>query len=646
MLTIRNFRKGVRPVVLQRAKEYLDNGQVKSVKPVDKNIYRATVEGSEDYEVQIKLNDGYISEAICSCPYDYGGFCKHIAAVLMLLEKNISAKKRPEVSSPEIRALISKNKRLESEASDNTALSEKVRLLPLLSYDLYRSMLNVSLKIGHQKKYKVRDIGRLYHNFQTETFDEYGKSLAFTHNIDKLDERSRELLKIIGPAYISTEYFYRNSNAAVISGMFLDNFFELYHDDHVLFNDKPFLVKFEDPTITFVLKLCSDKRFALETKSKFTAAGKGMRSCFIDHRRAEILIADTKFTRAVYDLYKTAQYKGPIYIAEADMSEFYSAVLKKAAEYVQIEGLELVSEYVPPEMTAQLYVDCSDDNTIYADLMFCYNNNSFNAFSGKNAPHYDEAGESAAKAAVLQYFTVCPGCDHRSLLIAEDSTAFRFITDGISELSKTVELYVSDKFRRMAVRPPIAPNVGVSVSGGLLELDISDDNYSLEELADILKAYRVGAKYNRFKDGSYALIDDMTKQFAELVDNLDLSDKNMLKKKLKVPAFRMMYLDSLQNRGGVRMKYSAEFKKAVTDYHKSVAGEGSFVPQELESIMRDYQKYGFRWMKTISAYKFGGILADDMGLGKTIQAISLILDMKQHKKKHLPTLSVVSLTKN
>lgn len=45
---------------------------------------------------------------------------------------------------------------------------------------------------------------------------------------------------------------------------------------------------------------------------------------------------------------------------------------------------------------------------------------------------------------------------------------------------------------------------------------------------------------------------------------------------------------------------------------------------------------GYKWLKTLDLYKFGGVLADDMGLGKTIQIIALLLDCKEkegHKNK-------------
>ncbi len=49
------------------------------------NLLRSYVEGSEyePYEVQITLNDRGVAMATCSCPYDWGGWCKHIVAVLL-----------------------------------------------------------------------------------------------------------------------------------------------------------------------------------------------------------------------------------------------------------------------------------------------------------------------------------------------------------------------------------------------------------------------------------------------------------------------------------------------------------------------------------------------------------------------------------
>ena len=40
------------------------------------------------------------------------------------------------------------------------------------------------------------------------------------------------------------------------------------------------------------------------------------------------------------------------------------------------------------------------------------------------------------------------------------------------------------------------------------------------------------------------------------------------------------------------------------------------VPENLNSVLRYYQKTGFKWLKILDRYHFGGILADDMGLRK------------------------------
>ena len=56
------------------------------------------------------------------------------------------------------------------------------------------------------------------------------------------------------------------------------------------------------------------------------------------------------------------------------------------------------------------------------------------------------------------------------------------------------------------------------------------------------------------------------------------------------------------------------------------------LPKGLNATMRDYQKQGFRWLKMLGHYQFGGILADEMGLGKTLQTIAFLLSEKEERK--------------
>ena len=69
-----------------RGRDYLNDGAVSDLLQRG-NRLTAEVEGSEfkPYQVSIRLHDGGVADADCTCPYDWGGYCKHIIAVLLKL---------------------------------------------------------------------------------------------------------------------------------------------------------------------------------------------------------------------------------------------------------------------------------------------------------------------------------------------------------------------------------------------------------------------------------------------------------------------------------------------------------------------------------------------------------------------------------
>ncbi len=77
------------PESFSRGEEYYRSGRVSDIERRG-NVLRAEVEGSsyEPYQVTIELDDSGIVTADCSCPYDWGGCCKHIVAVLLTHIRN------------------------------------------------------------------------------------------------------------------------------------------------------------------------------------------------------------------------------------------------------------------------------------------------------------------------------------------------------------------------------------------------------------------------------------------------------------------------------------------------------------------------------------------------------------------------------
>jgi hypothetical protein len=89
MLSLDRFETEISPVIVQRGKEYWGRNHVLWLDKIDHDTYEAEVEGSENYQIQLTLADGIVTEYECDCPFDQGPVCKHIVAVLFALRKEL-----------------------------------------------------------------------------------------------------------------------------------------------------------------------------------------------------------------------------------------------------------------------------------------------------------------------------------------------------------------------------------------------------------------------------------------------------------------------------------------------------------------------------------------------------------------------------
>ena len=80
----------------ERGKEYARSQAVRDLFLRDQ-ILQASVAGSTYYRVSIGFSDRGIQTAKCSCPYDFGGWCKHIVAVLLVGMERPQIEERPSL---------------------------------------------------------------------------------------------------------------------------------------------------------------------------------------------------------------------------------------------------------------------------------------------------------------------------------------------------------------------------------------------------------------------------------------------------------------------------------------------------------------------------------------------------------------------
>lgn len=540
----------------------------------------------------------------------------------------------------------------EANASHKT---EYYRIEPHI--DITYGKVNVSFRIGLDKLYVIKDLGKFAIQFKTRATGEYGSSCFFEHDMLNLDVQSRLYAKYIishciGDKAAQASYYTDRTAKKYIhlESYLYDELFEILSDNKIKLryeeqNITANVVRGNpDITISLLKQSTGSFKLAIETDTlthrPFVFKGGDRTAVLCD---STFYLCDSKFSTDVTDVIVslTNNWRG-LNVSKNDIQVFSTSVLHQLKKHIHLKTDASTKDFEPLPLTKRLYLDIQSDNYITGRLVFYYGNKKLDAFRQKNLSiSTDLKGEYHAEALINKYFKSYDNEHNYAYIDGDEDAIFTLLNDGVDEIEETIEIYATDKFKKISVKQQAALSVGVRVNSNLLDLTFDLGDYDKEELIGLISAYRLNKHYFRLKNGSYLTLQDGSlKTFFELADGLNLTESEILNKQAAVSTYRALYLDSLIKQDS-RIKFDRDsgFKKIIRDI-KYVSDSDFLVPPTLSGTLRSYQKVGYRWLKTISSYGFSGILADDMGLGKTVQVITLLLSEKLESTQRIPSLVV------
>ena len=342
-----------------------------------------------------------------------------------------------------------------------------------------------------------------------------------------------------------------------------------------------------------------------------------------------------------------------ISVGRSSLADFYRSALpqiKEAADVTEVRP-ELVRRYIPAKPEFVCYLDVDEEAVVCSPSVYYgeVSHSPFDSVGWKNfrlEPEYYRDTESETQ--LMEYLDSCmPEKDMKEkvfLMPRDEEMLYAFLDHGLSELMERSEVRATERFMRLKIRRRMPMHAGISLADGMLSVELTSDELSPDELLAAVSGYKKAKKFIRLKNGDFLRLEENEelKKLTEMMETLQISPKQLLAGKMHIPAFRALYLDKMmESMEDVYANRDSHFKKLIKEF-KTISDADYDVPFSLRNVLRKYQAVGYRWMRMLDEYGFGGILADDMGLGKTLQATALLLaDHDEYVAGEKPSTSLI-----
>lgn len=515
-----------------------------------------------------------------------------------------------------------------------------IKVEPKVTYDKFSGDMKVEFKIGNKKMYKIKDLSEFYTRMLEKEFYKYGEKLQFIHTREMFEEESKPLLDFILRYAEIIKYANSNSNSnyryygkalsetsILLGNSGIDELFDVlkgkkiafqkdYHTDEIELTE-------EQPQIEFKLKKINEEQYVIMPNIEI------FNVTILKGKSYKYVLANQKMHRCTKEFEKTnlkllelfrQNYMTEVLLGKKQLTDLFSVIIPKVKEAIIFENMtqEEIEPYKPKELLVKVFLDFDKNDFLTAEVKFVYEENEFNPLNEKIKLDFPRNKIEETKA--LNIFRKTGFMlDSRNLrfILPDNDKIYEFLTEDVNYYMQKFDVLATEKFKTKQIRHPKTGSLGIKVENNLLAIDLKNIEIDSKELEEIMAKYELKKKYHRLKDGSFINLEENKEIdfLNKLVTGMDIDYKELESGEVRLPVNRSLYLNQLlKGIKGTEIIKNTEFKKMVNELNKEQLEEEIKVPENLEKVLRYYQKTGFKWLRILDSYHFGGILADDMGL--------------------------------
>ncbi len=668
----------------QRGLTYFNQRRVTEIRYNEaRNTWLAEVEGTRLYKVGVELFDQHIYTS-CSCPaYKQYGECKHEVAVLlelMTLENKTEFSKQMEIRQKnreyeDTKRLIDAFSQQQYIDTNRLTFSKKQIMLQFIlkrdsvSPTYGGSYLTIEMRAGVERLYVVKKIKDFIGKTVAQESFVFTPKFSYDPTEHFFDQEDLEIVHML-QAIIKNEKLYRVTTS---NDYWHNNSAEDGRDLIIPpMAAETLLLKLKNKDVQVEYATSTQNRIDIQAEGllpfsytidkgndkDFTLHIQGLQEAILFESYGIIFYQDVFYKLSIEQLQRIKEMKAlinnrkgnAITIANEQIAPFLSHVepVLKRIGTISIDD-SISNQIIAPDLHAKLFVDYNQEQ-LHVKVEYHYGETVINPFQSKEIKTTKEQEQVILMRDVVKEQEIMEVIESaplkyngKELYVEEEEDLYQFLFQSMPQLEDKAEIFFTNSAKTLILPEEHKPVVSVEMdaSENWLEIGFDMDGIANQDIHSILQSVVEKKKYYRLPNGAFVSLDD--EEFAtihKLVNELELSKTELEDNKIKRPVFRGLQIEGML---GDKYHPNVQFGKAFRRFMNLFKNPDQLdveIPSSIQATLRDYQTFGFQWLKTLAHYRLGGILADDMGLGKTLQSIVFITSEIEEKRIGTPVLIV------